>query len=74
MKLNMGFGDRILRVVLAFVVLGLYLSSVAEGTLGAVFIGGAAALFLTSVTGRCPAYAIFGHSTVKVAPNEQHTS
>ena len=65
MKKNMGIVDRVIRVIAAIVIGGLYYTGVMTGTL-AVILGVVAVIFLlTGVTGFCPAYAPFGFSTLK---------
>ena len=64
---NMGTVDRIIRIVLALVVLGLYLAGVISGWL-AIVLGILAVIWvLTSIVGFCPAYALFKVSTKKKA-------
>jgi len=60
---NMGTLDRIIRVLLAVVVLVLYLAGAISG-LAAVILGILAAVFvLTSLVGFCPLYLPFNFST-----------
>jgi phosphate/sulfate permease len=62
---NMGAVDRIIRVVLALVVLVLYLTGVISNWL-AIVLGILAAIWvLTSIIGFCPAYTLFKISTQK---------
>ncbi len=63
MKKNMGTIDRIIRVVLALGVLGLYLTHQITGT-AAIVLGALAVIFiLTSMISFCPLYAPFKLST-----------
>ena len=63
MKKNMGTIDRIIRVVLALGVLGLYLAHQITGTV-AIVLGVLAVIFvLTSIISFCPLYAPFKLST-----------
>ena len=65
MTKNMGVVDRIIRIVLALVVLILYLTGVITGWL-AIVLGILAVIWvLTSFVGFCPAYALFKISTQK---------
>jgi hypothetical protein len=65
MKQNMGAIDRVIRVILAIVVLVLYLTGAITGT-AAIILGIIAVIFvLTSLVGFCPAYIPFGISTKK---------
>ncbi len=63
MKKNMGTVDRLIRVVLAVVASGLYISGMVTGLagVGVMVLGG---IFLAvSFLGFCPLYAIFGIKT-----------
>jgi len=65
MKNNMGNLDRIIRTLLAVLVLVLYLTNVISGTV-AIILGIIAVVFLaTSVIGFCPLYVPFRLSTKK---------
>lgn len=66
MKKNMGSADRIIRILVALVFVGLYFGGIVEGTLGIVLIVLAAVFVLTSFVSFCPLYAPFGISTCKV--------
>jgi fatty acid desaturase len=63
MKKNMGAADRIIRTIIALVIVVLYLMNVLQGTLGIVLMVIAGILVLTSLFSFCPLYAIFGIST-----------
>jgi uncharacterized protein HemY len=63
MKANMGTTDRIVRVIVAAVIAGLFFSNVISGTLGYVLLALAGVFVLTSVVSFCPLYAPFGLST-----------
>ena len=65
MKLNMGRVDRIIRSVLAAVVIILYFTGLISGT-AAVILGVFAVIFIaTSIIGVCPLYIPLGLSTNK---------
>ncbi len=65
MKKNMGTVDRVIRVLLAVVVLILYLTGNITG-LAAVVLGVIAVIFVvTSIIGFCPLYVPFKISTIK---------
>lgn len=65
MKKNMGVVDRIIRIILAVVVLVLYLTDQLSG-LALVILGIIAVIFLlTSLIGFCPLYVPFKISTRK---------
>jgi uncharacterized protein HemY len=59
----MGTTDRIVRVIVAAVIAGLFFSNVISGTLGYVLLALAGVFVLTSVVSFCPLYAPFGLST-----------
>ncbi|MBN2246273.1 MAG: DUF2892 domain-containing protein [Candidatus Aminicenantes bacterium] len=63
MKKNMGSADRIIRIILAIVVLVLYLTGQLSG-LALIILGILAVIFLlTSLIGFCPLYVPFKIST-----------
>jgi hypothetical protein len=65
MKKNMGFADRIIRILLAMVVAALYFTKQLSGT-AAIILGIIAIIFLlTSAVGFCPLYVPFKISTKK---------
>ncbi len=63
MKKNMGLTDRIIRLVIAAIIAGLYFTNVINGTLGLILIILAGVFALTSFISFCPLYPIFGFST-----------
>lgn len=63
MTQNMGTADRTLRIVIAAVIAGLYMTGMISGTL-AIVLGIIALVFLlTGIIGFCPAYAPLKIST-----------
>ena len=63
MKLNMGKADRLIRTIVAVVLIGLLLGAQVTGSL-AIVAGVVAAIFLlTSLIGFCPLYRVLGLST-----------
>ncbi len=66
MKKNMGGSDRIIRIIVALLVVGLYYFKVIDGTLAYVLLAVAAVFLLTSFISFCPLYTLFGLSTCKV--------
>jgi hypothetical protein len=63
MKTNMGYTDRITRVVIAVLIGVLYYGNVISGTL-AIILGILALVFIaTSFVGLCPLYLPFGINT-----------
>lgn len=61
----MGSLDRILRVLIAIVVVGLYAANMISGTLAIVLLILAGIFILTSFVSFCPLYALFGLGTNK---------
>lgn len=68
MKKNMGSADRIIRLLIAVIIAGLYFGGVVSGTLGTVLMVIAVIFALTSLVSFCPLYAIFG---IKTCPIEK---
>jgi len=66
MKKNMGSADRIIRLIIAAIVVTLYFLNVISGTLGIVLIVLAGIFVLTSMISTCPLYLPFGISTRKI--------
>ena len=62
----MGGLDRIVRLVAAAVVAGLYFAGILEGTLAYVLLAMAGIFVLTSFVSFCPLYALVGLNTCKV--------
>jgi len=60
MKTNMGIIDRVVRIVIALVFIGLYFGNVITGTLAIVLIVLAGVFILTSLVSFCPLYLMFG--------------
>ena len=65
MKKNMGLVDRITRVLIALVVLGLYLGNIISGTSALLFLGLSVIFVITSLLSFCPLYLPFGINTCK---------
>lgn len=63
MKKNMGNIDRVVRTVLASVMIALFVAKVVTGTLGIILAVVAGVFILTSVIGFCPLYAPLGLDT-----------
>lgn len=62
---NMGSLDKGIRLVLAAIFVGLYLTGVVSGTFGIVLLVLAGVFALTSFIGLCPLYLPFNLSTKK---------
>ncbi|HEY5918314.1 MAG TPA: DUF2892 domain-containing protein [Chryseolinea sp.] len=65
MKKNMGSADRVVRVTIAFVIIGLYVSGAIPGTLGIVLIALSGMFVITSLVGVCPLYSPLGITTLR---------
>jgi len=65
MKKNMGPVDRILRSVIALVLIALYLTDTITGTIGIVVVVFASIMLLSSIIGNCPPYSLLGFNTNK---------
>jgi len=65
MKKNMGNADRIIRIIIAAVVAGLFFANIIPGVLGIVLMVLTGVFLLTSLISFCPLYAPFGISTCK---------
>lgn len=66
MKKNMGGLDRMVRLVVAVVLIALSYFNIVEGTLALVFYAVSAIFILTSLISFCPLYTIFGIKTCKM--------
>jgi len=62
--MNIGNTDRIIRVIIAVILAGLYFSGSITGTLGLVLVVFSVILIATSLVGSCPLYLPFGISTL----------
>jgi len=65
MKKNMGNVDRVIRILVAVVVLILYFTHVITGTLAVILLILAGIFVVTSFIGFCPLYVLLGFNTVK---------
>lgn len=63
MKKNMGNTDRLLRIIVAIVVMVLYFQGIIYGVLGIVLLILSGVFVLTSLFSFCPLYTIFGLRT-----------
>ncbi len=66
MKKNMGSIDRIVRLVIVAALVALYATGTVTSLWATVALVAAGIFTLTSLTGFCPIYAIFGLKTCKV--------
>jgi len=65
MKKNMGSYDKLIRLVLAIILIILYYTEVISGTLGIIGLVLALVLTVTSLISFCPLYKLIGISTCK---------
>ena len=65
MKKNMGTLDKVVRILAALVIAGLYFSKVISGTVAIVLLVVAGIFIVTSFISFCPLYFPFGISTRK---------
>jgi hypothetical protein len=65
MKKNMGTVDKVIRVLVAVIILVLYFTHVVSGTLAVILLILAGVFVVTSLLGFCPLYLLFGLSTRK---------
>lgn len=65
MKKNMGTIDKVIRILVAVVVVVLYFTHVISGTLAIILLLFAGVFILTSFLSFCPLYLPFGLSTRK---------
>lgn len=65
MKKNMGNTDRLLRIVAAAVIIGLYIADIIPATFAIALLAIAIVFILTSFISFCPLYFPFGISTLK---------
>jgi hypothetical protein len=65
MKKNMGTIDKVIRILIAVVIVILFFTHVISGTLGIILMVLAAIFVLTSFISFCPLYLPFGLSTNK---------
>ncbi|MDD4492425.1 MAG: DUF2892 domain-containing protein [Bacteroidales bacterium] len=65
MEKNMGTIDKTIRIIIGFVIFGLYFADIITGTLAIILIILAGIFLLTSVFSFCPLYVPFGINTCK---------
>lgn len=70
MKSNVGNTDKVIRIVLALVFIGLKLTGIIEGILGLVLLILGIVFIGTSLIGFCPLYTLFGFNTCPVKKEE----
>ena len=63
MKKNVGIIDRVVRIMVAILIIGLYFTQIISGTLAIVLLVLSGVLILTTLIGFCPLYYLFGINT-----------
>jgi len=70
MKKNMGIADKVVRILIALVIIVLFYFKVITGILGIILLVLAGIFLLTSFVSFCPLYRIFGYSTCSTQKTE----
>ena len=65
MKNNMGLIDKVIRILIAVLVIILYFTNVISGTVGIILLVFAGIFIITSFISFCPLYLPFGINTGK---------
>jgi hypothetical protein len=65
MKKNMGTVDRVIRILIALVIVILFFTKAISGTLAVILLILAGIFAVTSLIGFCPLYFLFGINTGK---------
>jgi hypothetical protein len=65
MKKNVGTIDKVIRILIAVVVVVLYFTNVISGTLAIVLLAFSAIMVVTSLVSVCPIWLVLGLSTKK---------
>ncbi|MGP8216099.1 MAG: DUF2892 domain-containing protein [Bacteroidia bacterium] len=63
MKKNMGYFDRVARILVAVTIITLYFTNLVSGTLAIVLLVVSGIFILTSFISFCPLYALFGFNS-----------
>ena len=66
MKKNMGNTDRLIRILVAAVVVALYFTNAITGTLGIILLVLASIFVVTSLVSFCPLYTLIGLNTCPI--------
>jgi hypothetical protein len=62
---NMGSADKMIRIIIAAIITGLFIGNIISGTVGYLLLALAGIFVLTSFVSFCPLYLPFGISTKK---------
>lgn len=74
MKKNMGTADRVIRISLVMLIVGLYATNVISGFIGLALLAVTGIFLLTGLVRFCPLYALFGLNTCAVKPKASPTN
>lgn len=66
MRKNMSSADRMIRLIISAILIGLYFTNVVTGTVGIILLVLSGVFILTSILSYCPLYSIVGISTCPV--------
>jgi hypothetical protein len=66
MRKNMSSADRMIRLIISAILIGLYFTNVVTGTVGIILLVLSGVFILTSFLSYCPLYSIVGISTCPV--------
>lgn len=66
MKKNVGSADKIIRIIIAAILITLYFTNIATGVAGILCLVGAAIALLTAFLNLCPLYMLLGIKTCKI--------
>lgn len=65
MDKNVGKVDKLVRVLVALLLVGLYFSGILSGVLGYILLAVAGVMILTGLVNFCPLYSMLGVNTCK---------
>lgn len=65
MDKNVGKIDKLVRVLVALLLVGLYFSGILSGVLGYILLAVAGVMILTGLVNFCPLYSLLGVNTCK---------
>ncbi|MFN3587997.1 MAG: DUF2892 domain-containing protein [Spirosomataceae bacterium] len=65
MDKNVGKVDKLVRVLVALLLVGLYFSGILSGVLGYILLAVAGVMILTGLVNFCPLYSLLGVNTCK---------
>ncbi|MEP6794722.1 MAG: DUF2892 domain-containing protein [Saprospiraceae bacterium] len=69
MKKNIGSADKIIRILVAVIIAGLYFTNLISGTTAIILLAVGVVFILTSLIGTCPIYLALGINSNKKTIN-----